>query len=274
MEYIAINNLQLNNYKLVTSIQNGATYGVLGTNHDDVIKLLKILAGINKAKGECLYQFKTLFDNKEYFKNRIYCDFSLKMVDTLDGKRIKEDLMNRYGISFDEKNFKKLINETNVRSEVVITNEYKFTDLGINLSSYGVLSSIDSHNIIIANPLKYINKQDKDLKKKIINSLCDKNKYNNVIIDATDIYDIVPYLDYLIVLGDFDKVCVIEPNSDKFIVCDDYLGINNKIFKKGNIVVAKAPNDKEQFKELKKVVGKYKEMDFISAYSYYMGEKI
>ena len=76
MSYIEINNLQLSKYKLSSlNIEEGFSYGLIGKNHDDVTKLLKILAGINDNNNSCLQRGTTIFDNKEYFKNRIYFDF-------------------------------------------------------------------------------------------------------------------------------------------------------------------------------------------------------
>ena len=46
-----------------------------------------------------------------------------------------------------------------------------------------------------------------------------------------------------------------------------------KDFKKDNIIISKAPTEKEDYKELKRILKKYEEISFIDAYSYYMGDK-
>ena len=271
MSYIEINNLQLNKYNLSSfNIEEGFSYGIIGKNHDDVTKLLKILAGINDNYDTCMNNSKTIFDNSDFFKNRIYIDLSEKIVETLDSKIIKEDLNFRYNVSFNEKQYKMLVNELGIRSEVVITNKYEFSNLGVNLSSYAILCSLSYPNIVVNNPLKYVPIEKKELRNKMINTIIDRAKYQVVIVDASDIQEFYRYLDYLIILGDFEDVHMIKPNSDKFIISDDYLTLKNKIYKKDNIIISKAPTDKDEYKELKKTLKKYKEVSFIEAYSYYM----
>ena len=71
----------------------------------------------------------------------------------------------------------------------------------------------------------------------------------------------------------YENVYIIRPNSDKFIITDDYVGLNNRIFRKDNVVIIKAPDEKEEYKELKRIVRRYKEVDFMEAYSYYIGKE-
>ena len=274
MAYIDVNNLQLNKYKLSSlNIEEGFSYGIIGKSHNDVARLLKILAGINDNYDTCKNNGKTIFDDSEFFKNRIYLDLSQKIVETLDSKIIKEDLNFRYNASFNEKQYKMLVNNLGIRSEVVITNKYEFSDLGVNLTSFAVLCSLDYPNIVVNNPLKCVPIEKKELRNKMINTIIDRAKYQTMIVDATDLLEFYRYLDYLIILGDYEDVHMIKPNSDKFIISDDYLTLKNKIFKRDNIIISKVPTDKEDYKELKKTLKKYKEVSFIEAYSYYMEGK-
>ena len=270
MEYIKINNLKINKYKLTGTIDSNFSYGVIGNNHDDVESLLKTLAGINDNHNTCINNDKTIFDNSEFFKNRIYLDLARQLFETLDGKIIKEELNFRYNASFDEKQYKMFVNELGIRGEVTITNHYEFSSLGVNLASYAILCSLNYPNIIVSNPLKYVPKEKKELRDKMINTIINRDKYQTMIVDATDLPEFYRYLDYLIILGDYEEAVIIKPNSDRFIISDDYLILKNKIFKKDNIVISKAPTDKEEYKELKRTLNKYKEVSFIEAYSYYM----
>lgn len=272
MEYIKIDNLQLNNYKLKGAILDKKRYGIYGKNHEDVIKLLKVLSGINNNHNTCTHNSKNIFDDKEFFKNRVHFDFSLNLFPTVDAKTIKEDLNFRYNIAFNEKLYKRLVNELDVRNEIKVTNKYEFTPHGITLNMFSILASIEKQNVVITNPLINISKNSKTIRHKIINTLCDNNKYNCVLIDASDLYDVIHYVDYLIVLGDYEEVFIIDPLNDMFIISDDYVMLKNKIFKKDNIVISLDKYSKEEYRELKKTI-KHKTVNFIEAYSYYTGEK-
>lgn len=271
---IIINNLNFNNYKLSgLSLSDGFSYGVIGKNQDDVEKLLKILAGINDNDNTCTIDSESIYDNKEYFKSRIYLDFKLRYFNSIDVKTVKEDINFHYNTFFNEKEYKRLVNELGIRAETKITNKYEISDLGNNLNNIAVSSAIDSKRIIAIDPFIYIDENKKELREKIINLIINRKKYNMMIVDAKNLKEMYPYLDYLIILGDFNECIMIKPNSDKFIISDDYIILRNKIFKKDNIVISKAPTEKEDYKELKRILKKYKEISFIDAYSYYMGDK-
>lgn len=261
MGYIDINNLQLNNYKLSFQMEKGFIYGIYGKRHDDISELLKKVSGINPNNQTCLKNDKDIFDNKDYFKERIYLDLSKKMVETLNDKTIKENLKSRYNVVFNEKEYKRLVNLLNIRSEITIKQNYDFTDLGNNLTSFAIYSSLNYPLSFIDNPLLNIPKID-SRREIITKELTNKKKHDLVMLDASSIDDFKDILDYVVLLGDYEEVFLINPKVDKFIICDDYLSLKKRIFKKDNMVIILNDLSKEEFKSFKKEVRKYKEIDF------------
>ena len=272
MEYIKINNLHFNKYTLSGVILEGATYGIIGKD-DDVTSLLKILAGINTNNDSCTHNGTNIFDEYDFFKNRLFIDLSQQIVCTTNAEMIKNDLNIRYGVSFDVKKYKNAMNETNARSEINVTSEYEFSNAGINKTAYAVLCGLNYPYLFVDNPFNYIKKEEHLIIDKMVNNIIDRANHKVVVINANDISNLVKYLDFLIILGDYENVYIIRPNSDKFIITDDYVGLNNRIFRKDNVVIIKAPDEKEEYKELKRIVRRYKEVDFMEAYSYYIGKE-
>ena len=203
MGYIDINNLQLNNYKLSFQMEKGFIYGIYGKRHDDISELLKKISGINPNNQTCLKNDKDIFDNKDYFKERIYLDLSKKMVETLNDKTIKENLKSRYNAVFNEKEYKRLVNLLNIRSEITIKQNYSFTDLGNNLTSFAIYSSLDYDVSFIDNPLYYLSKYD-NRREIIVKELTNKRKHNLVMLDASSIEDFQDVLDYVVLFGDYE----------------------------------------------------------------------
>ncbi len=261
MGYIDINNLQLNNYKLSFQMEKGFIYGIYGKRHDDISELLKKISGINPNNQTCLKNDKDIFDNKDYFKERIYLDLSKKMVETLNDKTIKENLKSRYNVVFNEKEYKRLVNLLNIRSEITIKQNYSFTDLGNNLTSFAIYSSLDYDVSFIDNPLYYLSKYD-NRREIIVKELTNKRKHNLVMLDASSIEDFQDVLDYVVLFGDYEEAFLINPKEDRFIICDDYITLKKRIFKKDNMVIILNDMNKEEYKSFKKEIKKYKEIDF------------
>lgn len=270
MSYLELKDLQLNNYKLSFSLDDGLVYGVMGES-EDTLKLLKYLAGINKANGACLYEDKDVFDNPSYFNNRIFMDMNEEIVKTLTAKTLEDIFKSRYNKILDVATFKKALTDTNARSEVIISNDYKFSKQGVNLVNYAMLTSLEYKNALVINATSNVNKEKKE---NIIKNICNKKKYNNVIIGFTkdEVEDYLPYIDRLIILGDFNDVIVIDPKNDTFLYGDDNIKIRNRIFIMGNVIIAKNEHP-EDFLEKIKLKLKYKVINFKQALKYRYMEK-
>ena len=115
MEYIEIKNLIFYNKEINLSFKENEVIGIFGENKNLINEFLLIVSGINKGKGDITYLNNDLFDNSLYFKNRLFFDFSKVYTKTLKKEFIHENLKNRFGLSFDEEKFKRLIKELKIR---------------------------------------------------------------------------------------------------------------------------------------------------------------
>ncbi len=254
---LSINNLQFNNHTLTCELEDGYSYGIFSLNHNDTDSLLLQLSGINKSDS-IYYNENIVFDNKEYFKNRLYLDFNQKYFNTLNLKSIHDLFKRRFKKNVDEKQYKKIIEASNIRNEILVNEDYKFTQYGINLQGLCLLESLTYDNIIINNPINYV--RNDEIKSLIVKVICNK-RFKNVIVDATSIKDFVNDLDYIILIGDYKECYVINPKLSKFIISDDNLYIQDKIYNRGNICISLAKSNTE---EKKRIFGrnKHKEIFF------------
>lgn len=269
MEYLNIQNLIIDKYKITASLEDNTCYGVLSVDKKAKDKFLLILAGIIDNKETCFYNHNTVYDNAEYFKNRLYLDFRKKYFRTLNSDYISNAMNERFGVSFDSSMFKESINLTNLRSEVLVTDEYKFTEYGINSCGFCLLRSLNYSNIIINNP---INKVRNDSNKKLIISyITNKNKFSSIICDCNNANDYKNLIDKYIIFGDYNEVYIIDPLKDTFIITDDHVLISNRIFKKDNVIVALNTVDKKEIRSMKQKyrlasfyeIGKYLDLDIM-----------
>ena len=76
MAYLQIENLIMEDYTINLEIENGESVGVFARRKKTVSDFLKIASGINPGKG-CFHDGKEIYDNRKYFQNRIFMDFSI-----------------------------------------------------------------------------------------------------------------------------------------------------------------------------------------------------
>ena len=294
MGYLEYKDFVIGRYDINITLEDSTTYFVLtrkkDLNYKD--KFLIQTMGINKYTGSCIYNDKEIFDNEEYFNNRFYFDFSKKYLSTLNIDYIKESLEYKYNIFIDKDKFKEVINLTNLRSEVLIKEDYSFSPYGINACGIVLLRSMTAKNVIINNPFIYLlrDKTDNKLLKKdnrkktisehnIINTrelikkeIQNKEKYNNIIIGSDNVYDFIDCIDKYIVFTDFNNVLVIDKKNDSFVVIEELVGLRKKLFRTTynkyvkndytNMVICVNDFSKEEFRTFSKNRIKYKIITF------------
>lgn len=254
MSYLQVLDLQFDKYRLTTEFEENIIYGVLSDNDNVRSQFYKLLAGINNSKGSILYNNTNAFDNFEYFKNRLLIDFKNKYLKTLNINTINETIMTRFNRSFNAKEYKEAVGDTNLRREVTITNEYKFTELGITLSNYCLFKGLSYKYNIIDNPV--INIHNSDLKKKLYSNLCLKQL--NPIITIENLVIAKEYCDRLLVIGEFEDLSIIDLKKDTFMISSDNPILRQKIFKKEDLIISINTYTKEELKYLSKNKVKYK----------------
>ena len=262
MSYLKILNLQFNKYFLTTSLEENTIYGIYCI--DSLIRedFLKILAGINHNNNSIFMidedKEENIFDNENYFKNRIYIDFSHRYLKTLNVNTISEMFKTRFNKEFDMSKYKEFVSFTNIRNEVLLSNEYQFTDLGVNLASFCLFKGLKYKYNIINNPV--INIKNSDMKKRIYGNICLKEL--NPIIGFDNLRDCKEYCDKLIVFGDYQNLVVVDVKNDNFLISTDNIIIRNKLFNLNNEIISINNYTKEELKYLSKNKVKYKIITF------------
>lgn len=258
MSYIEIKDLVINDIKMNLTLFNKEIVGIYQTrkNKETINELLFIISGINKGKGNCTYFNKDVFDNSLYFKKRIFLDFSLTYTNTLKKEFISENFMNRFGMKFDEENFKRLIKELKIRNETTFDVDYKFSELGNTLVNFAIINSIEKENLIISNPTYSVSGERKDI---IVKELTNKNRYNNVLLNLDSINNFKGYLDKVLFVTKKDTILV--DTNTTLLVIEDNIYLRNIICKgMSNTVISLNDYSKEELKNFDKKKIKYKEI--------------
>ena len=269
--YLRINGLQLNDYIINQDFFNNEIAGIYGRDKKTIKQFLNVISGINKNKKTCFYNDEDIFDNEEYFNNRLYFDFTKKYLSTLRVNYIDERLKQKYNLAFNKETFINTSKDLDVRGETEITYTYKFTPTGNTFVNYSLTKSLDKNNLIINNPT--INLRMEDDLDYITTGLTNKNDYNSVILGLDNLKAFSKKLDKIIFFTDF-KTIITATNNDTAIVFNQssFFLISNedKIFG-GEKIVCLNKYTKEELKSFTKSKIDYK---VISIYDVeqYMGE--
>ena len=256
--YLEFKDYILGKYDINTCLDNNCIYLVFSKNKDYVTRFITSISGINNHSGKCLYKDKDIFDNVEYFQKRLLIDFNKKYIKTLNFKIVSESFSIFPYVKFDSEIFKATINEVDLRREVLIKDEYNFSDLGIKLCAYSIIKSLNYENLLVLNPYT---KGKKEIVNKVLNEITDRSKYNTVMIENNNLALLSQYIDRIIILTDYNDVRVIGKN-DTFLICNDNIYLRNKLFINGTITISINDYSKEELKNLNKCKCKFKIITF------------
>ncbi len=150
--------------------------GIFCNDSKYLLSLMKEITGINYSNYQ--YNGKMLFDNKEYFKNRVFINNDYQYIKKLNTKLISENLLNKYAKVLREDNFKMLVRASHLRfytqNKVKLATEP--TAIANNCLAFSVMGIRIIHNF-----LYYIN--DNDAINVFIKEL--NNNKGNIISDSS-----------------------------------------------------------------------------------------
>lgn len=256
--YLEFKDYILGKYDINTSIDDNYIYLVFSKNKEYVTRFLIAASGINNHSGKCLYNGIDIFDNKDYFQKRLFIDFNKKYIKTLNWKIVSDSFSSFPYVKFDYEAFKSAINDVDLRREVLIKDEYNFSDLGIRLCAYCLLNSLNFENLLVLNPYT---KGKKEIVNKVINEITNRSKYNTVMIENNNLALLSQHVDKIIILTDYNDVRIIG-KSDTFLICNDNIYLRNKLFIDGAITISINDYTKEEIKNLNKCKYKFKIITF------------
>lgn len=245
---LEFNDFKFENYNLSFNILENNVYILYGKQELRIKELLLSIAGINKVdkkNGSITFQKNNTYDNEEYFKSRIFFDMHYNYLNTITPSIIKENLLNRFDIKYDERLFKRKLIEQNARREVKINSKCEFTKLGLSLVNYSLASSIETDNLIIYD--LFYNIEDEKKREYIANDIVNK-KLKSAIISVDRIDNFLNKNVRFIILGDFGKAFIIS-KENKFIVTENSDTLKHRIFKLDNNMVICLKEDEVNIKK-------------------------
>lgn len=240
------------------TIYDNEKWGVIAPSN--IIKQFFLeLSGIEKKYYDITFNGQNAFDNEEYFKKRLYIDFSENSVSTLDYHIIKESLKYRYDLDFDEKTFNKYVSSFVINRECKIDSSYHFTSKGKAMTNFAVASSLKKDILIINNPTIY--QDEKKVIEEIVKEMTDKPfdvpelkgkvKERIIIMGLDNSLYFENKLDYILLINQNYDMFLVDPKNNKLVMIDYYEDFSYKAVYIGNGKMFLLDNlDKAEYKIL------------------------
>jgi len=231
-----IKNLNLGDYLINLNIADKEVIGVFSRNKDIVTNFLLVIAGINRSKDACFYNDEEVYDNSNYFKERIYFDCKDDNVQTLNGEKLSYTLRVVFQKEVNQSMLEYHIKNLAIRGECEITStlEYNFTPVGRTLINMALGLSINNH-LLINNPtFNLTDKADINYLKLAI-----QNHPGFIVLGLDDFDNLKEIINKMVVFSDFQSFLIINPLLEHFYVIEDCLDIKEyRLFKAyGNRVI-------------------------------------
>ncbi|NLD26321.1 MAG: hypothetical protein GX661_03065 [Acholeplasmataceae bacterium] len=245
--YLQINNLRIGNYQITADFLKREVVGVFSRDPQVRLEVLKIFAGINRNLNTCLYDGNDIFDNPEYFRARIFLDYSHNYLSTLRTAIIEQSLQSKYNLRFNKEKFVRIAQELNVRGETEITHTYKFTPAGNTFVNYALTAALEKAYLIINNPTINLS-LDVDIKY-IVKAITDTQTYESVLLGLDSLRNFRDKLNKILIFTDYEQVFL--TSCPTVVVTKQELPTEYKLFKGKNYLSLNLFS-KEELKALKK----------------------
>ena len=216
MVTIKVKNLKLNKYLINIDFLEQEAIGFWAQDEEIIDRFFDVIAGINKNGRSCFYKEENIYNNKDYFKTRIYLDYQKKYLSTLKINYLENLFSQRYKTTFDKNNFRSIAETLDIRGETEITNVFSYTKVGNTFVNYALTRSLNKSIIIIKNPTLNISiKSDIDY---IVSGLTDKKRYTNMLIAPNNLEVFKGKLDKVIFFSKYNKSILVANDKDNLIV--------------------------------------------------------
>ncbi|MDD2493100.1 MAG: hypothetical protein PHY83_04075 [Bacilli bacterium] len=268
MEYINIDHLKFKNMEISVSLNKQEIFAVYSRDIQKTNDFLLLLNGINPNGGSCLYLNKDIFDNEEFFKQRIYIDFGETYLKTMNAEFIEEALANRFYLSFKKEIFNTYVQTMGTRMETIVKANYTFTKCGNTMVNFAFLKALEKPFITINNPTIHL-KNDRIIEM-ITKSLIDKNKYEGIIFGLDKIKNFKDKIEKALIFTDYWNYLIVNPQSDSFLLIEDNIHLHDKVFrtKESSIVICFNNYTKEEMKRFNSFKIRYQKLSFYELEDY------
>lgn len=245
---IIVNGNKRTYYKVNLNFNENKIIGVLSNDEEAINDFFLKASGINKVKGEILFNGLTVFENKDYFLKRLLIDYSESYITTLDKSYLKKYFFDFFNLDLNLEVFEKINQDFRLRTEYLIKDRYLFTKRGLNLVNYSLTKSVNKNINFIKNTITYCKKEDRE---KIFLGLADKTSFDINFLDLSDTLVFSDKIDEYLIFTNAGEVVTLTNDDDIYIVGGEIL--NNLIYSKAfNFSLTNYNYNKEEIKVMKK----------------------
>lgn len=237
-----------NYYKLNLNINKNKIIGVLSNDEEAINDFFLKVSGVNSIQGEILFRGYPVFDNEEYFKNRLLIDYNKSYITTLDKDYLKKYFYDYYNLEIDLSIFEKINKDLRLRNEYLIKDRYIFTKRGLNLVNYSLTRSINKNINIIKNTVTNCSKEEREA---IFLGLTNKDVFNVNFLDLKDSLIFYPNIDTYIIFSNGSEAITLTSEDEVYVVGGEI--VNSLIYSKAyDVSITNYDYTKEEIKAMKK----------------------
>jgi len=255
---------RLNNYKLNVDINDKIIIGVFSNDEKAINDFFLKASGVNTNEGNIFFRGYSVFDNKEYFKNRLLINYKQPYITSLDKSYLQKYFKENYNIDIDLNIFEKINKDLKLRNEYLIKDKYIFTKRGLNLVNYSLTKCICKKINFIYNVISNCSKEEREI---ILLGLADKENFDVNFLDFNDVLVSSKFIDKYLFFSNSGEIVFLTNDDDVYLVGGEIL--NSLIYNKTkDISITNYEYTKEEIKTFKKRKIILKKIKFIDVERY------
>lgn len=211
---IRIEDLKIDSqYSITQNIYEGDIIYFYCRDNNVIKSLFLYLSGINKTNS-VYFNNQIVYDNSQYFKQRIYISCEQQIIKTIYPKQIINSIQSKYNLKCNYETLQKLIDVLAIREECQMTLKNPFTLVGNTLINFAILQSLDNPIIFVNNPTIYLD-NPKHIEY-IVNTL-NSHSYKTKLIGINRLSHFKDKIEQIIVFNDYGRT--IRFNPKKVRIC-------------------------------------------------------
>lgn len=235
-------------YKLSLNVNENKIIGVLSNDEAAINDFFLKVSGINNIEGDILFRGYPVFENEEYFNNRLLIDYNKNYITTLDKGYLEKYFKDYFDLEIDLPVFDRINRELRLRNEYLIKDRYIFTKRGLNIVNYSLTKSINKSINLIKNTIANCSKEEREA---IFLGLTNKEVFNVNFLDLQNSLLFHPNIDKYIVFTNGGEVVILTNDDEIYIVGGEI--VNSLIYNKAHDVsIINYEYTKEEIKVMKK----------------------
>lgn len=257
---VTIKGFERTYYKLNMNIEENKVVALISNDKKAINDFFLKISGVNKIQGEVLFRGNHVFDNEEYFDNRLLIDYSKCYLTTLDKEHLTNYFKDNFDMEIDLNIFEKINKELRLRNEYLIKDRYIFTKRGLNLVNYALTISINKGINFIKNTVANCSKEEREI---IFSGLSNKGASSINFLDLQDKLIASQSIDIYLIFSNGGEIITLTNDDEIYVVSGEI--VNSLLYNKAkDISVTNYNYNKNEIKTMKKrkmMIKKIKLMD-------------